>query len=125
MPKIATLASRIQTIDTRAAKPAFKRNGHDPRYSTRAWKAKRADQLKREPLCRKCKKQGRETIATVADHVIPHKGDDHKFWNGELQSLCTPCHSGSKAIEERHGFSTDVGKDGMPMDARHPWNQTR
>lgn len=43
--------------------------------------------------------------ATVADHVVPHRGDVAAFWAGELQSLCTPCHSQAKQAEERSGGS--------------------
>lgn len=59
--------------------------------------------------------------ATVADHVVPHKGDINLFW-GPLQSLCQQHHSGSKAQQEgRRGYATDIGADGYPTDKRHPW----
>jgi hypothetical protein len=27
------------------------------------------------PLCRMCEAEGKITVATIVDHVIPHKGD--------------------------------------------------
>lgn len=70
-------------------------------YKLAVWLERRADQLRREPLCRMCRKKGRITAATIADHVIPHKGDWVLFIAGELQSLCTNCHNSEKQSEER------------------------
>lgn len=70
-------------------------------YQTKEWKAKRAEQLAREPYCRACAEEGRVTPASVCDHVEPHRGDPVKFWQGETQSLCKPCHDGAKQREER------------------------
>ncbi len=61
--------------------------------------------------------------ADVADHVIPHKGDEQLFWFGELQSLCKPHHDGTKQQQELRGFSSDIGNDGFPIDDQHPFNQ--
>lgn len=72
-------------------------------YSLARWARKRAHQLTVEPWCRNCGAQGVWTPATVADHVEPHHGDFEKFWNGELQSLCAPCHDIDKQREERQG----------------------
>ena len=40
-------------------------------YADRKWRAKRAAQLQREPLCRYCQAQGKVTPADVADHIEP------------------------------------------------------
>jgi 5-methylcytosine-specific restriction endonuclease McrA len=69
-------------------------------YKLKVWLDRRALQLARDPLCRQCKAQGRTEAATVADHVIPHRGDWSLFIGGELQSLCQSCHSGAKQREE-------------------------
>jgi hypothetical protein len=61
--------------------------------------------------------------ATVADHIKPHHGDLNLFWCGELQSLCVPCHNGSKQFEEKRGFDNTIGNDGWPLDPRHPTNR--
>jgi 5-methylcytosine-specific restriction enzyme A len=69
-------------------------------YSTAAWRKRRAHQLTIEPLCRMCLAEGRTTPATVADHVVPHRGNPGLFWQGELQSLCATCHSRFKQSQE-------------------------
>jgi 5-methylcytosine-specific restriction protein A len=91
-------------------------------HGTERWKRKRLAQLRAEPLCRMCKAAGRITAATVADHVEPHRGDAEAFWTGELQSLCTTCHSSHKQAEEVNGYSSAIGTDGWPVDLRHPAN---
>lgn len=55
------------------------------------------------------------TPATVADHVVRHGGDVVKF-NGELQSLCAPCHNNSKQKYEL-GIDAQVDASG--------WNQNK
>lgn len=99
-------------------------------YNTARWKGpngRRARQLQTEPLCRFCKQQGRVTPATVADHVIPHKGDEDLFWNGELQSLCDQepwrCHSRRKQKIEALGYEPGCDQSGRPRDPAHPWNR--
>lgn len=99
-------------------------------YNQARWKGphgRRKQQLAKQPLCETCLKAGRITVATVADHVIPHKGDEHLFWKGRLQSLCDAepwrCHSSRKQQEEATGYSRDVGADGLPTDPAHPFNR--
>jgi len=99
-------------------------------YNQARWKGphgRRKEQLSKQPLCETCLKAGRITIATVADHVIPHKGDEHLFWNGQLQSLCDAepwrCHSSRKQAMEAKGFEPGCDARGRPRDASHPWNR--
>ena len=73
------------------------------------WRKRARYQLQIEPLCRMCASEGRIAAASVADHVIPHRGDINSFWLGELQSLCAHCHSSTKAEIERRGYSTAIG----------------
>lgn len=94
-------------------------------YSTARWQRIRARQLQREPLCRFCQQKGRITAATVCDHVTPHKGNKAIFWGGPFQSLCAPCHNGTKQQIERLGYSTEIAPDGWPADPRHPANRQR
>lgn len=84
-------------------------------YKLAKWKALRARQLKRHPLCAICARVGRITAASVADHIRPHKGDPGLFWSAEnLQSSCAPCHDGAKQSWERNG-TVEVGEDGWPV----------
>jgi hypothetical protein len=62
----------------------------------------------------------------VVDHVIPHKGDEAKFFDpANLQALCPPCHDAGKQKAERAGYSGECDESGWPTDQRHPANQRR
>jgi 5-methylcytosine-specific restriction enzyme A len=91
----------------------------DARYRTKRWLRRRGAQLRAEPLCSFCLAAGRTMAATVADHVIPHRGDAELFWHGKLQSLCANCHNVHKQREEARGFSDQLDADGWPTDPRH------
>lgn len=92
-------------------------------YDTKRWKALRLYQLGMEPLCRLCKQVDRITAATVADHVIPHKGDVDLFFDGDnLQSLCKTCHDVTKSRQEHRGYVGGCDASGMPLDDKHHWH---
>lgn len=93
-------------------------------YKSTRWQQLRLQQLRSEPLCRACQAAGRVTIATIADHIRPHKGDLAVFMDpSNLQSLCDEapwrCHSSGKQKEERAGFDVTVGADGWPTAPNH------
>jgi 5-methylcytosine-specific restriction protein A len=101
-------------------------------YNDARWRGphgRRAKQLEREPLCRICLAASRITVATVADHITPHKGDENLFWHGDLQSLCDAepwrCHSMRKQKIEALGYEPGCDAKGRPRDAAHPWNRPR
>lgn len=113
----------------------MRRNDRSPKaqayrylYNTKRWKTRRARQLAYEPLCRMCAQAKRLTPATVADHVVPHRGDETLFFDGELQSLCDAypwrCHSSRKQKIEALGYDPGCDAQGRPRDAAHPWNRT-
>ncbi len=105
-----------------------RRRAHQPWrawYKTARWARRRASQLTTEPLCRFCKDEGRTTAAEVADHVIPHRGDERLFFEGELQSLCKRCHDSTKARIERGGSMPGCDEDGLPLDPSHPWRRDK
>ena len=65
------------------------------------WRKARERFLSAHPLCVMCQAAGRVTVATVVDHIEPHRGDQVKFWDeSNWQALCKPCHDGAKAREE-------------------------
>lgn len=92
-------------------------------YHTARWGRLRTQQLRSEPLCAYCLAKGEVVLATVVDHVIPHRGDPELFYRGRLQSLCATHHSGSKQSEELRGYALEVGVDGIPVDPLHPVNR--
>lgn len=66
--------------------------------------------------------RGIATVATIADHVIPHNGNWDAFIYGDLQSLCKTHHDGSKKEIELKGYCSDVDLTGWPLDKKHPAN---
>lgn len=88
-------------------------------YNTKHWRARRDYQLSTEPLCAMCLKLGKYTPATVADHIVPHKGDPELF-EGALQSLCAFHHNSTKQSHEANpGKGCDV--NGMPFAPHEHW----
>ena len=64
-----------------------------------AWQKRRDVHLSFNPLCVYCLRDNRVTVATICDHVLPHRGDPVLF-AGPIQSLCKRCHDSVKAKEE-------------------------
>ena len=72
-------------------RPTATRRGYNS-----AWRKARLDYLAAHPFC-KCGK-----LATVVDHIKPHRGDQRLFWDRvNWQPMCKPCHDGRKQREER------------------------
>jgi len=85
-------------------------------YNDVQWRKLRARQLRDEPLCRMCKARGQITLATICDHIEPHKGDLVKFWSGPFMSLCAEHHSSDKQrIENGRKPKPYIGLDGFPI----------
>jgi len=58
------------------------------------WTKARLGHLDAHPLCVECHQQGYITAATEVDHIIPHRGDQHLFWDqSNWQSLCRRHHA--------------------------------
>ena len=63
------------------------------------WREARAAFLASHPVCAFC-----GAIATVVDHIVPHRGDLKLFWRrSNWQPLCASCHNGAKQSAERRG----------------------
>src|SRR3954462_8097103 len=92
-------------------------------YQLERWRRRRRAQLQAHPLCAMCSRRGVVTAATVADHVVSHRGDWNAFITGELQSLCATCHNSSKKLLDHRGYLPDVAENGWPTDPRHPANK--
>ena len=59
----------------------------------REWRRARAAYLCANPFCAMCITDRKLTLATVVDHIIPHRGDDALFWDeSNWQPLCKRCH---------------------------------
>ena len=53
----------------------------------------------RTPLCEECMRQGKETPATMVDHITPIRQGGRALDMENLQSLCWSCHS-AKSVKE-------------------------
>lgn len=89
-------------------------------YWTARWRRIAKAQLAAEPLCRRCLASGIVTAATVAHHVVPHRGDPELFWSGELESICKPHHDSEAQREERGRGPQQVDEDGWPIGSVTP-----
>lgn len=75
-------------------KPPENRESAAKRGYGRRWAKAREVFLGQNPWCRECAANGRMALATVVDHIIPHRGDMTLFWDVEnWQSLCESCHN--------------------------------
>lgn len=84
-------------------------------YGLAVWKAIRERQLDAEPLCRRCKAKGFDVLATVVNHVIPHRGDWERFISGPFESLCKPCHDGEVQAEEKAAGRLEAARRSRPL----------
>ena len=92
-------------------------------YGSR-WQKARATYLLSHPLCLEHERRGFVVVATVVDHIEPHRGDQTLFWNTDnWQSLCKQCHDSHKQRLEKSGTVVGCDIDGMPIDKRHHWLQ--
>lgn len=89
-------------------------------YWTARWKAKRAEQLSREPLCCRCLVEGMVTPATIANHAVRHNGDPELFWSIPLESVCKSHHDREIQAEERAAASAGCtsGREGGGQKSR-------
>ena len=62
-------------------------------------------------------------MATVVDHIQPHRNDPVLFWDVEnWQSLCELHHNAAKQAEEKNGRVIGCDATGMPNDPGHHWS---
>lgn len=105
-PRLAGLAPKVGWMPARSE--ADLSRDRDARLAWRAWyKTARWQRLRWSVLvrdlftCRMCKRIEPVTSQLVADHVMPHRGVEALFWDdGNLQTLCKPCHDGAKQRAE-------------------------
>lgn len=74
-------------------------------YNTARWRKLRLEILLRDSFTCQMPQCGRlegNTSLLVCDHIDPHRGDEHKFWDkGNLRCVCKPCHDTLKQREEQ------------------------
>ena len=106
---IKTLKKRINVLDmsigSRLQRPAWDGNNTEKRvYKGRTLQRERARLFNANPLCAECERQGRVTVATIRDHIIPlaEGGQDTA---DNIQGLCEECHNKKTAAESKRGAS--------------------
>lgn len=74
-------------------------------YKTQAWRRLRWKILARDLFtCQRpgCGRLEANTSLLVADHKVPHRGDEALFWDEtNLWCLCKACHDSVKQAEEK------------------------
>lgn len=93
---------------------AWSRISRHERGYGHAWDKLRARILQRDKhLCQACKRKGLVTAATQVDHVKPKAkgGTDDE---GNLQSICTPCHDVKTIVDAGGRVKVTIGADGWP-----------
>ncbi|MBO4394634.1 MAG: HNH endonuclease [Spirochaetales bacterium] len=81
----------------------------DAFYHSSKWKRLRYQFLSEHPFCEECRRHGRLTRATVADHIIPIRQGGAMLDEDNLQALCSSCHS-SKSIKEGSRYGHPQGR---------------
>ena len=66
-------------------------------YASKAWRRVREVKLAMDPLCERCKANGRIEAATEVHHRIAVRDGGDPFDVAGLESLCKPCHSRESA----------------------------
>jgi 5-methylcytosine-specific restriction endonuclease McrA len=90
-------ATRERNARHDAKRPSARERGYN-----HEWRKTRAEYLTKHPHCRMCAKSGLIRLATVVDHITPHRGDKRLFWSrSNWQPLCAPCHNSTKQRQER------------------------
>lgn len=65
------------------------------------WRKAREQFLSDNPLCLECNTESKLTVATVIDHIIPHKGDYKLFWDKtNWRPLCKRHHDIKTATKD-------------------------
>nr|DAH06895.1 MAG TPA: HNH endonuclease [Caudoviricetes sp.] len=84
-----------KTLHSETVRAANKRG-----YGSR-WQKVSTSYLREHHLCVECLKRGKNTQATVVDHVVPHRGDAKLFWDkNNWQPLCKQCHDTKTGRED-------------------------
>lgn len=102
---IRPLPNRLAFVDdTKAAQSKTRDRRHEWRawYKTKQWRQLRWSILMRDLFtCQRCGRIEADTSQLVADHRVPHRGNEALFWDaGNIQCLCKSCHDGAKQREE-------------------------
>lgn len=93
-------------------------SARDRGYTVR-WERARLAYLAEHPVCIGCQSVGRGVVgATVVDHIVPHKGDQARFWDpSNWQACCRHCHDALKSQLEAAWEAGRIGSDSLRLDS--------
>ena len=101
--RLPTLKSRLHTSRTEVkptVAPQRQRATAGERGYDARWRTYRLGYLASNPFC-VMGGEGCTLVATVVDHITPHRGDRVLFWDvANHQSLCAHCHNEHKQRQE-------------------------
>lgn len=102
-PRVATLASKLPVLVPGSWRSD--KHGANARLYTYRWQQASRAFLRLHPLCQ-CQDcdEGRKrlTLATVVDHIVPHRGDERLFWDtSNWAAMAVECHN-RKTQRETH-----------------------
>lgn len=84
----APLSHKARIVRPKDSRPSAAKRGYG-----RRWQTQSKIFLRKNPLCAECSRNGIVRVATVVDHIVPHKGDYKLFWDRtNWQSACKLCH---------------------------------
>ena len=94
------------------------------------WQQIREAHLRKEPLCRACRQEGRVNAGTQeqpleVDHIIPLRQGGPRDEDRNLQTLCHTHHNQKTAAERAGKRWRRKGCDvnGLPLDLGHHWHK--
>ena len=91
-----------RALEVQRARDRQRGSSTDRGYDAR-WRRARARFLSEHPLCACPEHRGRDDapVATVVDHIVPHRGDERLFWDeANWQPMAKACHDRKTAIED-------------------------
>lgn len=98
-PRVAVLGNRLPTIQPggwRTSDQTAAQRGYGWK-----WQQAREQHLKANPICIMCEAEGLFVLGNTVDHIVPHRGDQARFWDrSNWQTLCAAHHSSAKQREE-------------------------
>lgn len=110
MPKLKALTSPLARLPSTLPGLPIPQGNYGKGRGGRPWRRLRESILERDKhLCQVCLPQGRYTLATEVDHVIPEAegGTDDRT---NLQSICGPCHEEKTKAEAARGLARARGQ---------------
>ena len=101
------MQQRVRYLDTGNHRERASRNAGRDWYKTARWQRLRWSILVRDLFTCQwpgCGRVEADTSQLVADHIVPHRGDEARFWDAaNLQCLCKACHDRHKQRAEARG----------------------